>query len=78
MPTKHCTAARGSVSKRGKQSLRSEEDTKGKGRPPSADLRYEDEDIISPSTLIFAATKGYLGIYTLYIIPDVPKKLALR
>ena len=29
-----------------------------KGHPPSADLRYGDEDTISPSTLIFAARKG--------------------
>ena len=49
-----------------------------KGHPPSADLRYGDEDTISPSILIFAARKDYLGIYTLYILPDVPKKLALR
>ena len=47
------------------------------GRPPSADLRYWEKDNISPSTLIFATRKGYLGIYTLYIPPDVPKKLAL-
>ena len=49
-----------------------------KGHPPSADLRYGDEDTISPSTLIFAARKGYIRIYTLYILPEVPKKLALR
>ena len=29
-----------------------------KGYPPSVDLRYGEEDSISPSTLIFAATKG--------------------
>ena len=29
-----------------------------KGHPPSADLRYGEEDSISPSTLIFAARKG--------------------
>ena len=29
-----------------------------KGHPLSADLRYGDEDAISPSTLIFAARKG--------------------
>ena len=29
---------------------------------------------ISPSTLIFAAIKGSLGIYTLYIPPDVAEK----
>ena len=49
-----------------------------KGHPPSTDLRYGDEETISPSTLIFAARKGYLRIHTLYILPDVPKNLALR
>ena len=29
-----------------------------KGHPPSVDLRYGEEDSISPSTLIFAASKG--------------------
>ena len=29
-----------------------------KGHPPSADLRYGEEDSISPSTLILAAIKG--------------------
>ena len=29
-----------------------------KVHPPSADLRYGEEDNISPSTLIFAALKG--------------------
>ena len=29
-----------------------------KGPPPSADLRYGEEDIISPSTFIFATIKG--------------------
>ena len=29
-----------------------------KGHPPSADLRYGEEDSISPSTLIFATRKG--------------------
>ena len=29
-----------------------------KGHPPSADLRYGEEDSISPSTQIFAAIKG--------------------
>ena len=48
-----------------------------KGHPPSEDLRYGEEDTISRSTLIFAARKGLLWIYTLYITPDVPKKLAL-
>ena len=36
-----------------------------------ADLRYGEEDSVSPSTHIFAATKGYLGIYTLHIPPEV-------
>ena len=48
------------------------------GHPPSADLRYGEKDSISPSTLIPAAIKGLLRIYTLFIPPDVPKKLALR
>ena len=29
-----------------------------KGHLPSADLRYGDEDSISPNTLIFASKKG--------------------
>ena len=29
-----------------------------KGHPPIVDLRYGEEDIISPSTLILAAIKG--------------------
>ena len=45
-----------------------------KGNPPSADLRYGEENSISPSTLIIAAIKGSLWISTLYIPPDVPKK----
>ena len=49
-----------------------------KGHPPSADLRYGEEDSISPSKLVLAAIKGYFGKYTLYIPPDLPKKLALR
>ena len=49
-----------------------------KGHPPSANLRYGKEDSISSSTLIFAAIKGLLKMYILYIPPDVPKKLALR
>ena len=49
-----------------------------KGHPPSADLRYGEDDSISTSTLICAARKGSLGIYTLFVPPDVPKKLALR
>ena len=32
--------------------------TSYKGHPPSADLRYGEEDSISPSTLICAAIKG--------------------
>ena len=34
------------------------EDTYRKGNRAFADLRYGKEDSISPSTLIFAATKG--------------------
>ena len=49
-----------------------------KGHPPSADLRYGEEDSISTSPLIFAAIWSKLGINTLRINPDVPKKLALR
>ena len=30
---------------------------KDKGHPPSADLRYWEEDCISPSTFTFAAIK---------------------
>ena len=30
----------------------------GKGQPPSADLRYGEEDNISPCTFIFAAIMG--------------------
>ena len=48
-----------------------------KGHPPSVDQIYGEEDYIRSSTQIFAATKGLLGIYTLHIPPDVPKKLAL-
>ena len=29
-----------------------------KGHPPSADLRYGEEDSISPPTQMFASTKG--------------------
>ena len=39
------------------------------GNRAFGELRYGDEDSISPSTLIFAATKGLLGIYTLHIPP---------
>ena len=42
-----------------------------KGNRAFADLRYGEEVIISPSTLIVHATKGYLGIYTLHIPPEV-------
>ena len=49
-----------------------------KGHPPSADLRYGEEDSIKPSTLIVAAIKSKLGIYTLHIHTDIPKLLALR
>ena len=46
-----------------------------KGHPPSADLGYGGKDSISPSTLISAAIKSKLGIYTLHVHPVVPKKL---
>ena len=49
-----------------------------KGHPPSADLRYGEEDSISPSPLIFAAIKSKLRINTLHINPDVPKKTLTR
>ena len=39
--------------------------------PPSADLRYREEGNISPSTLICAAIKGLLGIYTLICTEEV-------
>ena len=42
-----------------------------KGNRTIADFRYGGEDIISPSTLIFAPIKSYLGIYTLHIPPEV-------
>ena len=42
-----------------------------KGNRAFADLRYGKEDDISPSTLIFAATKGFFGIYTLHIPLEV-------
>ena len=42
-----------------------------KGSRAFADLRYGKEDSISPSTLIFAAAKGSLGIYTLHILPEI-------
>ena len=41
------------------------------GTSAFADLRYGEEAIISPSTLIFPATKGKLGIYNLHIPPEV-------
>ena len=37
-----------------------------KGNITFADLRYGDKDGFCPSTQFFAATKGLLGIYTLY------------
>ena len=49
-----------------------------KGNRTIADLRYGQEDRISPSTFIFAAIKGYFGIYTLHNPPEVLQKLALR
>ena len=49
-----------------------------KGHTPSADLRCGGKDSISPSTLVLAAKKGLLGMNTLYIPPNLPKKLALR
>ena len=49
-----------------------------KGHPPRTDLRYGEEDSISPSTLICATIKSKLRIYTLHIHSDVHKKLALR
>ena len=42
-----------------------------KGNRTIADLKYGGEDIISPSTLIFAPIKSYLGKYTLHIPPEV-------
>ena len=48
-----------------------------KGHPSSANLRYSEEEIISPNTIIFAAIKSKLWIYTLHIHPDVLKELAL-
>ena len=42
-----------------------------KGHPPSADLRYGEEDSISPSTLIFAAIESKLKTKTLHIPFDV-------
>ena len=39
------------------------------GHPHSADLRYWDEDTISPSTLIFTVRKGSFRIYILFISP---------
>ena len=49
-----------------------------KGHPPSADLRYGEEDSISPSTLIVVLIKSKLRIKTIHIPLDVLKKLALR
>ena len=42
-----------------------------------ADLRYKEEDSISPITLIFPTTESLLGIYILPIPPEVLYKLAL-
>ena len=47
-----------------------------KDHPPSADLRYWEEDSNSSSTLIFAAKKIKCWMYTLRIHPDVPKKFS--
>ena len=41
-----------------------------KGHPPTGDLRYGDEDSISPSTLIFSCYKGL----TLYIWVEPARK----
>ena len=50
---------------------------KYRGHPPSADLRYGEENCISPSPHHFCCHKGITqDIYSLYS-PDVPKKLAL-
>ena len=49
-----------------------------KGHPPSADLRYGQEDSISPCTLIFFCHQGLIwDIYSFYP-PDVPKNVTLR
>ena len=42
-----------------------------KGNRAFSDLNCGEEDSISPGTLIFPAKKGYLGIYTLNIPPDI-------
>ena len=42
-----------------------------KGNRDFADLRYEEEDNTSLSTLILAAIKGLLRKHTLYIPPEV-------
>ena len=42
-----------------------------KGNRAIADIRYAKEDSISPSTLILAAAKGLLVIYTLHVPPEV-------
>ena len=46
-------------------------DLKHKGNRAFADLRCGEEDSISPSTHNFVAKKGYLGINTLHIPPEV-------
>ena len=45
--------------------------TSSKGNRAIADLRYAKEDIISPSTVMFAATNCLLVIDTLHIPPEV-------
>ena len=39
-----------------------------KGSCAFADLKYDDKDSISPSTLIFAVTKGLLMTYMTYFV----------
>ena len=56
-----------------KKNMLKEANTCQKGHCPSADLRYGDKYSISPSTHIFSAIKGYLGLYILYIPPNVWK-----
>ena len=48
-----------------------------KGNHTIADLRYGGENIISPSTLIFAPIKSLLGIYTHHMPSKVHYKLAM-
>ena len=42
-----------------------------KGNRGFADIRYGEEDSISPIILIFAAVKGQLVIYTFHIPSEV-------